>query len=90
MFYRPDEPHGLRGDPLNAIVVPRPIGWISTLDVDGRANLAPYSFFNAVAYRPPQVMHHPNTIDGLHFKTALPFTGAVPAAPRQRRTLASR
>ena len=56
MFYRPEEPHGLRGDPLNAIVVPRPIGWISTLDAQGRANLAPYSFFNAVAYRPPQVM----------------------------------
>jgi flavin reductase (DIM6/NTAB) family NADH-FMN oxidoreductase RutF len=56
MFYRPEEPHGLRGDPLNAIVVPRPIGWISSLDADGRANLAPYSFFNAVAYRPPQVM----------------------------------
>src|SRR3954451_14494813 len=56
MFYRPEEPHGLRGDPLDAIVVPRPIGWVSTLDADGRANLAPYSFFNAVAYRPPQVM----------------------------------
>jgi flavin reductase (DIM6/NTAB) family NADH-FMN oxidoreductase RutF len=56
MFYRPEEPHGLRGDPVNAIVVPRPIGSISSLDADGRANLAPYSFFNAVAYRPPQVM----------------------------------
>ena len=56
MFYRPEDPHGLRADPLNAIVVPRPIGWVSTLDRDGRANLAPYSFFNAVAYRPPQVM----------------------------------
>jgi len=55
MFYRPEDPHGLRANPLNAIVVPRPIGWISTLDRDGRANLAPYSFFNAVAYRPPQV-----------------------------------
>ena len=56
MFYRTDEPHGLSHDPFNAIVVPRPIGWISTLDSVGRANLAPYSFFNAVAYRPPQVM----------------------------------
>jgi len=37
-------------------VLPRPIGWISSLDTKGRANLAPYSFFNAVAYRPPQVM----------------------------------
>ena len=41
MFYLPDQPHGLRSNPLNAIVVPRPIGWISTLDRDGRANLAP-------------------------------------------------
>jgi flavin reductase (DIM6/NTAB) family NADH-FMN oxidoreductase RutF len=56
MFYRPKEPHGLRANPLNAIVVPRPIGWISSLSPDGRTNLAPYSFFNAVAYRPPQVM----------------------------------
>ncbi len=56
MFYLTDRPHGLRRNPLNAIVVPRPIGWISTLDAEGRANLAPFSFFNAVAYRPPQVM----------------------------------
>lgn len=41
---------------LNAIVVPRPIGWISTLSEAGIPNLAPYSFFNAVAYSPPQVM----------------------------------
>ena len=41
---------------LNAIVVPRPIGWISTHSADGVPNLAPYSFFNAVAYSPPQVM----------------------------------
>ena len=41
---------------LNAIVVPRPIGWISTLSEEGVPNLAPYSFFNAVAYNPPQVM----------------------------------
>lgn len=56
MFYETDQPHGLRANPLNAIVVPRPIGWISSVDGHGRANLAPYSFFNAVAYRPPQVM----------------------------------
>lgn len=36
-------------NPLKAIVAPRPIGWISTMDRDGRLNLAPYSFFNAVA-----------------------------------------
>ncbi len=56
MFYRPSEGHGLPHNPFNAIVTPRPIGWISTRDGEGRDNLAPYSFFNAVAYVPPQVM----------------------------------
>lgn len=56
MFYRPDAPDAPRAGLLNALVLPRPIGWISSLDARGRANLAPYSFFNAVAYRPPQVM----------------------------------
>lgn len=56
MFYRPDAADAPRAGLLNALVLPRPIGWISTLDGEGRPNLAPYSFFNAVAYRPPQVM----------------------------------
>ena len=57
MFYRPGvDSHGLPHNPFNAIVTPRPIGWISTRDAEGRDNLAPYSFFNAVAYTPPQVM----------------------------------
>ena len=57
MFYRPgQEHHGLPRNPFNALVVPRPIGWISSLAPDGTANLAPYSFFNAVSYGPPQVM----------------------------------
>ena len=56
MFYKPEEGHGLPHNPFNAIVTPRPIGWISTRGADGRDNLAPYSFFNAVAYVPPQVM----------------------------------
>ena len=56
MFYRPEEGHGLPHNPFNAIVTPRPIGWISTRGSDGQDNLAPYSFFNAVAYFPPQVM----------------------------------
>nr|WP_226898317.1 flavin reductase family protein [Mangrovicoccus algicola] len=43
-------------NPFNALIAPRPIGWISSRGADGRANLAPYSFFNAVAYVPPQVM----------------------------------
>ncbi|HXC54249.1 MAG TPA: flavin reductase family protein [Rhizomicrobium sp.] len=54
-FYEPSNGHGLRHDPLNAIVAPRPIGWVSTVDAEGRRNLAPYSFFNAFNYRPPIV-----------------------------------
>ncbi|MDY6861319.1 MAG: flavin reductase family protein [Pseudomonadota bacterium] len=56
MFYRPEDGHGLPHNPFNAIVTPRPIGWISTRGANGQDNLAPYSFFNAVAYVPPQVM----------------------------------
>lgn len=56
MFYRPEQGHSLRHNPFNAIIVPRPIGWISSHDGDGCDNLAPYSFFNGVAYSPPQVM----------------------------------
>ncbi|MGY6548525.1 MAG: flavin reductase family protein [Roseinatronobacter sp.] len=56
MFYEPRNGHGLPHNPFNAIVTPRPIGWISTRGADGQDNLAPYSFFNAVAYTPPQVM----------------------------------
>ena len=56
MFYRPEDGHGLPHNPFNAVVTPRPIGWISTRGADGTDNLAPYSFFNAVAYVPPQVM----------------------------------
>lgn len=56
MFYRPENGHGLPHNPFNAIITPRPIGWISTRSGDGVNNLAPYSFFNGVAYVPPQVM----------------------------------
>ncbi|MEM7506512.1 MAG: flavin reductase family protein [Pseudomonadota bacterium] len=56
MFYRPKDGHGLPHDPFKAIVAPRPIGWISTLDAQGRANLAPYSFFNGCGDHPPLVM----------------------------------
>ncbi len=48
--------HGLRHDPFKALVGPRPIGWVSTLDDRGVRNLAPYSFFNAVSDRPPMLM----------------------------------
>lgn len=57
MFYQPSlRDHGLRHDPFKALVVPRPIGWISSLDAEGRPNLAPYSFFNAMAADPPVVV----------------------------------
>jgi len=55
MFYRPADGHGLPHNPFGALVTPRPIGWISTRGPLGD-NLAPYSYFNAVAYAPPQVM----------------------------------
>ena len=48
--------HGLKHDPFKALVAPRPIGWISSVAEDGTLNLAPYSFFNAVADRPHYVM----------------------------------
>ena len=51
--YEPKNGHGLPHDPFNAIVGPRPIGWISTQSKAGVANLAPYSFFNAFNYVPP-------------------------------------
>jgi len=51
--YCPEEGHGLPHDPLNAIVGPRPIGWISSQNRAGQRNLAPYSFFNCFNYRPP-------------------------------------
>lgn len=51
--YEPAAGHRLRHSPLNAIVAPRPIGWISTIDAQGRRNLAPYSFFNLFHYDPP-------------------------------------
>lgn len=52
-FYEPEHGHGLRHDPLNAIIAPRPIGWISTISAEGVRNLAPYSFFNLFSYKPP-------------------------------------
>jgi flavin reductase (DIM6/NTAB) family NADH-FMN oxidoreductase RutF len=54
-FYQPANGHGLAHDPFNALVAPRPIGWISSRDKSGVLNLAPYSFFNAFNYHPPLV-----------------------------------
>ena len=56
MFYdAAKRDHGLAQDPLKALIVPRPIGWISTVDREGRVNLAPYSFYNGVGEFPPMV-----------------------------------
>ena len=54
-YYEPRHGHGLPHDPFNAIVGPRPIGWISSRSASGALNLAPYSFFNAFNYTPPIV-----------------------------------
>ena len=54
-FYEPRSGHRLPHDPFNAIVGPRPIGWISSRNRAGALNLAPYSFFNAFNYTPPIV-----------------------------------
>ena len=54
-FYEPGNGHRLAHDPLNAIVAPRPIGWISSVSPAGARNIAPYSFFNLVNYAPPLI-----------------------------------
>ena len=55
MFYKPKE-NPFKIDPFKSLVFPRPIGWISSVDNKGNANLAPYSYFNAIADDPPQIM----------------------------------
>jgi len=76
MFYRPeDNNHGLPHNPFKAIVSPRPIGWISTISANGTANLAPYSFFNALSDAPPMVM--------------FASTGGKPDQPRGKDSLAN-
>lgn len=55
MYYETDKGHGLPHNPFKAIIAPRPIGWISTVDAGGLANLAPYSFFNAVSSNPDMI-----------------------------------
>ncbi|KAF2127110.1 hypothetical protein P153DRAFT_398480 [Dothidotthia symphoricarpi CBS 119687] len=61
MFYRPGiDDHGLPHDPFKACVVPRPIGWISTISKNGKANLAPYSQFTNLTFDPPYVLFSSN------------------------------
>ena len=66
MFYEPEKNnHGLAHNPFKSCVVPRPIGWISTLGADGVSNLAPYSQFQNLTFDPPYVMFAANqTTDG--------------------------
>jgi flavin reductase (DIM6/NTAB) family NADH-FMN oxidoreductase RutF len=65
MYYEPGvTPHGLPFDPFKSCVVPRPIGWISTVDAQGRHNLAPYSQFQNVTFNPPIVMFSANQDTG--------------------------
>ncbi len=56
MHYSTSDKHGLKHDPFKALVTPRPIGWVSTVNKEGVVNLAPYSFFNAISDKPPMVM----------------------------------
>ena len=56
MFYETKDPHGLKHNPFKSLIVPRPIGWVSTQDREGVVNLAPYSYFNGVGSEPPTVM----------------------------------
>jgi flavin reductase (DIM6/NTAB) family NADH-FMN oxidoreductase RutF len=61
MYFEPGiTPHGLPHDPFKSCVIPRPIGWISTVDAQGRHNLAPYSQFQNVSFNPPIVMFSAN------------------------------
>lgn len=48
---------GLAFNPFKAIMAPRPIGWVTTVNAQGAINLAPYSFFNAVSSDPPMVFY---------------------------------
>ncbi len=56
VFYKTSEPHGLPHNPFKSCVAPRPIAWVSSMHPNGAINLAPYSFFNALASDPPLVM----------------------------------
>ena len=57
MFYETAKNnHGLPHNPFHSCVIPRPIGWITSLDAKGKVNLAPFSYYNAVSYNPPMIM----------------------------------
>lgn len=73
MYYETKNHHGLPRDPFKALIAPRPIGWISSLDAEGTVNLAPYSFFNAVASDPPVLIF---SAGGAHVEGGLKDTAA--------------
>ncbi len=76
MFYEPDKNnHGLRYNPFKSIVVPRPIGWITTLGLDGKVNLAPYSQFQNIGFDPPYVMFAASTERDKHSASNAMDTG---------------
>jgi flavin reductase (DIM6/NTAB) family NADH-FMN oxidoreductase RutF len=56
VFYKTSEPHGLPHDPFKSCIVPRPIAWVTSLHPNGAVNLAPFSFFQALASDPPMVI----------------------------------
>ena len=67
MFYEPKKGVPFKVDPFKSLIFPRPIGWISSVNKDGVANLAPYSYFNAVTDEPPQIMFCSNG-SSFHYK----------------------
>ena len=85
MLYKPGQTdHGLPRDPFKACVVPRPIGWISTVSPTGQANLAPYSQFNNLTFDPPYVMFAANQIDSREWmKARAPIRDRISDAERR-------
>ncbi len=71
MFWKTDQPHGLPRNPFKSCIIPRPIGWISTLDKNGGVNLAPYSYFNGVSDDPPMVMFASGSRDATNPKDTI-------------------
>lgn len=62
MFYETEKNnHGLPYNPFKSCIIPRPIGWITSIDKNGNVNLAPYSYFNAVSDIPPMVIFSTTT-----------------------------
>ena len=93
MFYETAKNnHGLPYNPYKSIVVPRPIGWITTQDLEGRINLAPYSQFNNLGYDPPYVMFSSSSRpggSGPRIPQAMPCRAANSSATWRRGTARS-